>query len=72
MPELETFEHIIDAVQQLGFPVVCVGCLFYLLYKEMQDRKSRDAETARLLSENTAAINSIKQLIEHLHGDAAQ
>lgn len=72
MPEIETFERVIDAVQQLGFPVVCVACLFYLLYKEMQDRKARDVETARLLSENTAAINSIKQLIEHLHGDSAK
>lgn len=59
---------VVEIVQQLGFPIACVVTLFYLLYSEMQDRKRRDSETSKLLAENTAAINSIRQLIEHLHG----
>ena len=65
---MEWIEPLMLAIQQLGFPVACVVALFILLYREMEDRKSRDAETAKLLAENTAAIKSIRQLIEHLHG----
>lgn len=65
---LESVERIIEAVQQLGFPIACVGVLFWLLYSEMADRRKRDAETAKVLAENTAAINSIRLVIEHLHG----
>lgn len=65
---MESAGVIVEIVQQLGFPIACVVTLFYLLYNEMQDRKRRDSETSKLLAENTAAINSIRQLIEHLHG----
>lgn len=64
---VESIELAVNVVQQLGFPIACVISLFYLLYNEMQDRKRRDSETSKLLAENTAAINSIKELIEHLH-----
>lgn len=66
---MDTFELVISAIQQLGFPVACVVVLFWLLYKNMEYQKAHDVETARLISENTAAINSMKQLINHLHGN---
>lgn len=66
---MDNFDLVVNAIQQLGFPIVCVAVLFFLLYKNMEYQKNHDAETARLISENTAAINSMKELINHLHNN---
>lgn len=65
---------IIEFVQQVGFPIACTVALFYLLYQEMQQRQKeaeerakRDAEFARIIAENTAATNSLKELVNSLH-----
>lgn len=62
-------------IQNVGFPITCCGVLFYLLYQEMQqrqkesqDRAKRDAEFTRVIVENTAATNSLKDLVKALHG----
>lgn len=66
---------IIEFVQQVGFPIACTVALFYLLYQEMQQRQKeseerakRDADFSRNIAENTAATNSLKELVRSLHG----
>lgn len=66
---------IIEFVQQVGFPIACTVALFYLLYQEMrqrqkesEERAKRDADFARIIAENTAATNSLKELVRSLHG----
>lgn len=63
-------------IQNVGFPITCCAVLFYLLYQEMQQRQKeaqeraeRDAEFTRIIVENTAATNSLKELVRSLHGD---
>ena len=65
---------IIEFVQQVGFPIACTVALFYLLYQEMQQRQKeaeerarRDSEFTRIIAENTAATNSLKDLVNSLH-----
>ena len=69
------FKLIIEFVQQVGFPISCTVALFYLLYQEMQQRQNeaqerlkRDSEFSRIIAENTAATNSLKELVMTLHG----
>lgn len=64
---METVEYILAAVRELGFPVACVIALFWLLYKEMQDRKNRDVKFTELMERNTAAITSLEALVKSLH-----
>ena len=69
------FATVAEFVQQVGFPIACTVALFYLLYQEMQqrqrdseDRAKREAEFSRIIAENTAATNSLKDLVRALHG----
>ena len=64
---MEIVEKAVEAVSAVGFPIVCVMMLFYLFYKEMEDRKQRDAQFTSLLERNTAAINSLVSLVKTLH-----
>lgn len=67
---------VVQFVQGVGFPIACAIALFYLLYQDMQqrikdaqERSVRDAEMARVIAENTAATNSLRDLVRSLHGD---
>ena len=69
------FKLVIEFIQQVGFPITCTVALFYLLYQEMrqrqkesEDRAKRDAEFTRIIAENTAATNSLKELVKSFHG----
>lgn len=64
---MEIVEKVVEAVSTVGFPIVCVLMLFYLFYKEMEDRKQRDSQFTALLERNTAAINSLESLVKTLH-----
>lgn len=64
---MDIVEKVVEAVSTVGFPIVCVLMLFYLFYKEMEDRKQRDAQFTALLERNTAAINSLESLVKTLH-----
>lgn len=62
-------------IQNVGFPITCCAVLFYLLYQEMQQRQkeaqeraNRDAEFTRVIVENTAATQSLKELVKSFHG----
>ena len=68
------FKLVIEFIQQVGFPIACTVALFYLLYQEMQQRQKeseerakRDSEFTRIIAENTAATNSLKELVRTLH-----
>ena len=69
------FKLVIEFIQQVGFPIACTVALFYLLYQEMKQRQKeseehakRDTEFTRVIAENTAATNSLKELVRSLHG----
>ena len=69
------FKLVIEFIQQVGFPIACTVALFYLLYQEMrqrqkesEERAKRDAEFTRIIAENTAATNSLRELVRTLHG----
>lgn len=69
------FATVTEFVQQVGFPIACTVALFYLLYQEMQQRQhdaeeraKRDSDFSRIIAENTAATNSLKDLVKSLHG----
>lgn len=71
----ETANTIMQFVQGVGFPIACAVCMFYLLYRQMEDRRTeaeqrakRDGEFSRLLAENTSAINTLRDLVTRLHG----
>lgn len=64
----EVVKVAVQVVQEIGFPIAVAVALFILLYREMQDRKKRDAETMKIISENTSAIHSLRELVQSLHG----
>lgn len=64
---MEAVEYVVTAVRELGFPVACVIVSYWLLYKEMQDRKNHDTKFTELIERNTAAITSLETLVKSLH-----
>lgn len=69
------FKLVIEFIQQVGFPIACTVALFYLQYQEMrqrqkdaEERAKQNAEFMRIIAENTAATNSLKELVRSLHG----
>lgn len=68
MDASEVVTVAVEVVQKIGFPIAVAIALFILLYREMQDRKQRDAETMKIISENTSAIHSLRELVQSLHG----
>ena len=68
MDASEVVTVAVEVVQKIGFPIAVAIALFILLYREMQDRKHRDAETMKIISENTSAIHSLRELVQSLHG----
>lgn len=64
---MEIVTAVVEVARDMGFPIACVIALFWLLYKEMQDRKNRDSKFTELLERNTAAITSLETLVRSLH-----
>ena len=68
------FKMVIEFIQQVGFPIACTVALFYPQYQEMQQRQKdaeerakQNAEFMRIIAENTAVTNSLKDLVNSLH-----
>lgn len=61
-----TFEMISTLIGTLGFPVVaCLG-LFWFLNKQEERRTEEINKLQTTLSENTAILSSLKELIQVL------
>lgn len=64
---MEWVQVVSSLVADVGFPVTACCGIFYLLYKQMKDTEKRDSEYQRIISENTAAVNSLRDLVQTLH-----
>lgn len=63
---VETVDIFSKLISNVGFPIVCVAALFWLMYKERERHAEESAKFIEAINNNTLAIN---QLIAKLRGD---
>lgn len=63
---MEFLEILSKLVADLGFPVVACGGLFWFLNKQEERRGNEIMNMSNALNENTAVLESLKELIQIL------
>ena len=51
--------EIVNAISQVGFPIVCTMMLAYILYNENEKNDSRMIEFVKAIDNNTKAISEL-------------
>ena len=51
--------EIVNAISQVGFPIVCTMMLAYILYNENDKNDSRMIEFVKAIDNNTKAISEL-------------
>ena len=63
---MELLDILSRLVADLGFPVVACGGLFWFLNKQEERRGNEIMNMSNALNENTAVLESLKELIQIL------
>lgn len=64
--ETVTFEALINAITTVGFPIVCVFILGYLLFMEQKNHKEEMNVLSQSINSNTMIMTELKQLLEDI------
>lgn len=54
---------MIQLVSNLGFPIVCVGVLFWMQYKQQEAHAKESMRWSDVLSENTEALRDLREVV---------
>lgn len=54
---------ITQLVSNLGFPIVCVGVLFWMQYKQQESHTQEAQRWTDVLAENTEALRDLKEVV---------
>lgn len=61
------FEAIVNAVSNLGFPIVAVFLLLYILYKEQIKHEEEVDNLTNALNNNTNVMLELKAMVDDIH-----
>lgn len=50
-------------VSNLGFPIVCVGVMFWMQNKERESHAAESARWTEVVRENTEALRDLKEVV---------
>lgn len=53
-------------VANLGFPIVCVGVMFYMQNKEREAHAAESQRWTEVVAENTEALRDLKEVVSLL------
>lgn len=54
---------MIQLVSNLGFPIVCVGVLFWMQYKQQEAHAKESMRWSDVLAENTEALRDLREVV---------
>lgn len=57
---------VTQLVSNLGFPIVCVGVMFWMLNKERESHAAESARWTEVVKENTEALRDLKEVVSLL------
>ena len=57
---------ITQLVSNLGFPIVCVGVMFWMQNKEREAHASESERWTEVVKENTEALRDLKEVVNLL------
>lgn len=57
---------ISQLISNLGFPIVCVGVMFYMQNKEREAHAAESQRWTEVVSENTEALRDLKEVVSLL------
>lgn len=57
---------ISQLVNNLGFPIVCVGVMFWMLNKERESHAAESERWTEVVKENTEALRDLKEVVSML------
>lgn len=57
---------ITSLVSNLGFPIVCVGVMFWMQNKEREAHSAESERWTKVVSENTEALRDLKEVVSLL------
>lgn len=61
------FETVSNAVANLGFPIVAVFLLLYILYKEQTKHEEEIDNLTNALNNNTNVMLELKLMVDDIH-----
>ncbi len=57
---------VTQLVSNLGFPIVCVGVMFWMQNKERESHAAESTRWTEVVKENTEALRDLKEVVEIL------
>lgn len=63
---MEWVQVAVDIVSNLGFPIACVGAMFWLLNKERESHKEETDKFTEAINNNTKVMEGVKTIVETL------
>ena len=54
---------VTQLVSNLGFPIVCVGVMFWMLNKERESHAAESEHWTEVVKENTEALRDLKEVV---------
>lgn len=54
---------VTQLVSNLGFPIVCVGVMFWMQNKERESHASESERWTEVVKENTEALRDLKEVV---------
>lgn len=63
---MEWVQVVVDIVSNLGFPIACVGVMFWLLNKERESHKEETDKFTEAINNNTKVMEGVKTIVETL------
>lgn len=57
---------VTQLVSNLGFPIVCVGVMFWMQNKEMESHAAESERWTEVVKENTEALRDLKEVVSLL------
>lgn len=57
---------ITSLVSNLGFPIVCVGVMFWMQNKEREAHSAESERWTKVVEENTEALRDLKEVVNLL------
>lgn len=60
------YQTISQLVANLGFPIVCVGVMFWMQNKEREAHAAESERWTKVVEENTEALRDLKEVVNIL------
>lgn len=57
---------VTQLISNLGFPIVCVGVMFWMLNKERESHAAESERWTEVVKENTEALRDLKEVVNLL------